>query len=137
MRMKVPLTGKAIDFDPELASLDKIGVSGDENDPIRVDVNLGNVSWKLISIDLEAQEAEIEVTPANIIEELKPGGDPEKTEDFTTRQVSNAEKQSFLNVAQQRADAAPRGQLKVTSTILNKYKNWKTEKVTLQGEEWL
>jgi len=130
MRIKVPLSGKATNFNPELADIDKIGVSGDNNDPIRVDIDLGNVSWRLISIDLEAKEAEIEVTPANSIDELKPGGDPKKSEDYVRRQVGDTEKQAFLSVAQQRADAAPRGQLKVTSTILNKYKNWKTEKVT-------
>ena len=129
MRMKVPLSGKAISFNPKLADMDKVGVSGDNNDPIRVDIDLGNVSWRLISIDLEAKEAEIEVTPANSIEELKAGGDPEKSEDLITRQVSDAEKQSFLSVAQQRANAASRGQLKVTSAILNKYKKWKAGKV--------
>ena len=130
MKMKVPLSGKATNFNPELANLDRIGVSGDNNDPIRVDIDLGNVSWRLISIDLEAKEAEIEITPANEITELKAGGDPEKSEDFITRQLSDAEKQASLVDAQIRADMAPRGQLKVTSTILNKYKNWKTEKVT-------
>ena len=130
MQLIVPMTGKVIDFDPTRAELDGSGVSGDPNDPVRVDIDLGNVSWKLVSIDLEAKEAEIEITPADNLDELKAGGNPDNPEDYTRRPALSSEKTGFLNIAQQRAAATPRGQLKVTSPILNKYKNWKTEKVT-------
>ncbi len=60
MRMKIPITGTVIQVNP--------CVIGAENDPIRpVEINLGNVSWTLIKLDLENEEMEIEVTPADRI----------------------------------------------------------------------
>lgn len=65
MRMLVPITGRVKDFNEKRAKLDGVGVSGYDDDPIQlININLGNVSWKLISIDLETDEAEIEVTAA-------------------------------------------------------------------------
>ena len=56
MRIKLPITGTVTEIEPF--------ISGDPNDPIRkVDIDLGNVSYKLISIDLDAEEMEIEITP--------------------------------------------------------------------------
>lgn len=61
MKLTIPITGTVTDFDPGLAKLDGIGVSGDPADPIRAFVDLGNVGWHLISINLEAETADIEV----------------------------------------------------------------------------
>ncbi len=57
MRMKIPITGTVASVEPN--------ISGEDIDPIRmVRINLGNISWKAISLDLENEEMEIEVTPA-------------------------------------------------------------------------
>jgi len=96
MRIKIPITGTVTDYDPEAAKLDGIGISGDPNDPVRIDVNLGNVSWKLVAIDLENDLAEIEVSPAEEISVLKSGGNPDNPKDWTSRATTEAEKQSFL-----------------------------------------
>lgn len=61
MRLKVPITGTVKDFDPELAKLGH-GVVGDDNDPVRIFVDLGDVSWQLVDIDLENGLFEIEVS---------------------------------------------------------------------------
>lgn len=59
MRMKIPITGTVIQVKP--------CILGDDNDPIRpVEINLGDVGWKLIHLDLDAEEMEIEVTPSPV-----------------------------------------------------------------------
>lgn len=55
MRMKVPIEGTVLTKAPN-------HISGDPDDPIRIVGDLGNVSWQLISLDLENEEMEIEVT---------------------------------------------------------------------------
>ncbi len=61
MRLKIPLTGTVTGFDPECHKLDSVGISGDPNDPVRpVDKNLGGISWRLVSIDLETDLMEVE-----------------------------------------------------------------------------
>lgn len=62
MRLKIPMTGEVIDFDPGCYKIDGIGISGNPDDPVRVvNLNLGGVSWRLVSIDLENDLMEIEV----------------------------------------------------------------------------
>lgn len=101
MKLKIPLTGKVTEYHPELEGYDASGgIGGDLNDPVRpVPVNLGNVSWRLISIDLETDLAEIEVTPSDRIsidiEKLDGEGNPI----YETREATEEEKQGFLNYA--------------------------------------
>lgn len=62
MRMKIPITGTVKQVEP--------CIIGDDNDPIRlIEIDLGNVSWRLIHLDLEAEEMEIEVTPSDSFNE--------------------------------------------------------------------
>ena len=68
MRLKVPMTGTVLEYDPVAAQIDGLGVAGDNNDPVKlIDINLGNVSWRLMSLDLENDLAGIEITPSEII----------------------------------------------------------------------
>lgn len=61
MRLKIPMTGTVIGFDPACYKLDSVGISGDNNDPVRpVGINLGGISWRLVSIDLETDLMEVE-----------------------------------------------------------------------------
>lgn len=100
MRLRVPITGTVISYDPALAKLDGIGISGDPNDPVRlVPVNLGNVSWRLVSIDLDNEVAEIEVTAGE--DTLYNTGEVDKNGKpiINSRPATFKEKEAFLKYA--------------------------------------
>lgn len=100
MRLKVPITGKVLDYDPVAGQIDGIGVVGDSNDPVKpVNINLGSVSWSLVTIDLENDLAEIEVSPGKDIVILKDGGNPDNPDDWISRPATVQEKQGFLDDA--------------------------------------
>lgn len=100
MRLKIPITGTVLDYDQVAGQIDGIGVVGDPNDPVKpVDINLGNVSWRLVTIDLENDLAEIEVSSGEKISILKDGGNPDNPDDWISRPATQAEKQGFLNDA--------------------------------------
>lgn len=94
----MPITGRVIDFNPELAKLGG-GIRGDLSDPIRIDIDLGNVSWRLVSIDLENDLAEIEVEPSDEISVDTGKLDAEGNPIYETRQATEIEKQGFLDYA--------------------------------------
>lgn len=100
MRLKIPLTGTVLEYDPVAAQLDGIGVVGDPKDPVRpVNLNLGGVSWRLIAIDLVNDLAEIEVSSPKFKDVLKDGGNPDNPDDWSRRQTTDTEKQIALNYA--------------------------------------
>lgn len=106
MRLKVPITGTVLDYDPVAGQIDGIGVVGDLNDPVKpVNINLGNVSWRLVTIDLENDLAEIEVSPRKNISILKDGGDPDNPEDWEGRLATELEKQGFLDYARNQVES--------------------------------
>jgi hypothetical protein len=117
MRLNVPLKGKVLSYDPAAAQLDGLGIVGDPNDPIRVDIDLGNVSWRLISIDLENDTAEIEVSPA---EEVRV--DPSNPENRQMRKATEAEKSQFLTHAQG-VVKGKKGKLEKTNEVVELWKN--------------
>lgn len=107
MRLKIPITGTVIDYDPEAAKLDGIGISGDNNDPVRVvSLDLGNISWHLVTIDLENSLMEVEAEASEKIDVpvLDTEGKPVLNEDgipeVSTRPTTPAEKQQILDNAQ-------------------------------------
>lgn len=101
MKLRIPLTGKVTEYHPELEEYGaSCGIGGDLNDPVKpVPINLGNVSWKLISIDLETDTAEIEVKPSDRISIPTGKFDAEGNEIYETREATEEEKQGFLNYA--------------------------------------
>lgn len=101
MRIKIPLTGKVMEYHPELDGITpSSGISGDLNDPIKpVPIDLGNVSWKLVGIDLENDLAEIDVTPAERAAFDTGKVDKEGKPIYEARQATEEEKQGFLNYA--------------------------------------
>ena len=103
MRLKIPLTGTVSEYDPKAAQWDGLGVVGDNNDPVKpININLGNVSWGLIAIDLVNDLAEIEVSPGENINVLKADKiPPGLAEDWTSRPATVEEKQGFLDHAKQ------------------------------------
>jgi len=112
MRLKIPITGKVLDYDPAAGQIDGIGVVGDPNDPVKiVNINLGNVSWRLVTIDLENDLAEIEVSPGENISILKDGGNPDNPEDWTSRPATEEEKQGFLDYAKNLVESHTKDEL--------------------------
>jgi len=98
MKLTVPLTGRVIQ-EGELFGDGKL--KGDPNDPIRlIDINLGNVSWTLVSIDLENEEATIEVAPGEKVSEPTGEIDAENNPVYRTRPATEEEKVAFIQYAQ-------------------------------------
>ena len=88
MRILVPITGTVINDNP---------VVGDPDDPIRlINVNLGNVSWKLVRLDLGNDMAEIEVTPGAAVSEETGELDAESKPVYRVRPTTKAEKDQAL-----------------------------------------
>ncbi len=136
MRMKVPITGTVTNFNIDTAKLDGIGISGDPNDPVRlIDLDLGNVSWKLISIDTENDEAEIEITPSPVIE-------VGTLDNSYVRPSTTKEKQRFLDEAEAKVKNKTRDQLYTetgskrlvkTSKHLVDYRKYKADIAEVNG----
>lgn len=106
MRLKIPMTGTVTDFDPECYKLDGIGVSGDNNDPVRVvNLNLGDIAWHLVGIDLENNLMEVEAEAAEQISdpvldaEGKPVLNTDGSPKFSSRPTTPKEKQQLLDNA--------------------------------------
>ena len=92
MRIKLPIRGTVKQIEPY--------ISGDPADPIQlVDINLGNVSWRLIKLDLDAEEMEIEVTPSETIDYDTGQKDEFDRPIFMSRQATAEEKTQFLEHA--------------------------------------
>ena len=87
MRMKIPITGTVAEAHPY--------VSGDDKDPIRlIRLPFGNVSFKVISLDIEREEMEIEVTPSPTVQyetgEVYDNGKPVLAQRNTTSEERDA-----------------------------------------------
>ena len=99
MRLTVPITGTVL----VEGSLDEL--VGDENDPISlIPIDLGNVSWTLIDIDLENEVAIIEVVASEIVSEptgnkiTLPSGNI--VNEYINRPTTETEKMQALRYAQ-------------------------------------
>lgn len=101
--LTVPITGTVISRDP---------VGGDPNDPLRpCDIDFGNVSWKMLSIDLDKMEMTIEVTAADkiavpVIDGLsKPVLDKDGKQLWVIRAPTDVEKAQYEDFAEAAAGA--------------------------------
>ncbi|MHB8084337.1 MAG: hypothetical protein ACYDHZ_00730 [Dehalococcoidia bacterium] len=107
MRLKIPMTGTVIDFDPEAAKLDGIGIVGDPTDPVRpININLGGIFWKLVSIDLDNDLMEVEASAQDnadvpmLDSKGKAVFDANGQQKYVTHLLTDAEKQAVLDNAQ-------------------------------------
>lgn len=92
MRLTMPLTGTVLVENP---------LTGDDNDPVRpIDLNLGNVSWTMLDVDLDNEVMIIEVSPGEKIDEPTGEEDGEGNPIYTRRKVTEEEKLKFLQDAQ-------------------------------------
>jgi hypothetical protein len=80
MKISIPLTGTLVSYSPLI---------GDDNDIIRpIELDLGNVSWQLLNLDLEHDLALIEVNPVKEIMDKTTG---------KMRPITEKERQDELN----------------------------------------
>ena len=112
MRLKVPFTGTVLDYDPEAAQIDGLGISGDPDDPIQlIDIDLGEQAWRLISLDLEAGLAEIEITADARVKKVRDGGKDGVEADWIDRPTTEQEKQALLDYARSQVEPYTKDQL--------------------------
>lgn len=103
--IRVPICGTVISRDPP---------EGDPKDPLRpCDIDFGNVSWRMVSIDVDKMTMVIEVTAADkiavpVVDNLgKPVLDKDTKEQlWVTRVPTDAEKTSYEDFAEQAAAGA-------------------------------
>ncbi|MBU0791544.1 MAG: hypothetical protein KKC55_13820 [Gammaproteobacteria bacterium] len=91
MRITLPLTGKVKEYIGDV-------VIGDNDDPIRpVDVDLGNVSWRMVDLDVDSETMTIEVQAAEklSVQTGMIGDEPV----YETRPMTEEEKQFSLDWA--------------------------------------
>lgn len=92
MRMKIPITGKVKQVHPCLL--------GDDNDIIRpINLPIGNVAWTMISLDIDAEEMEIEITLPETLEYDTGGTDTEGKPIISRRPTTQEEKDALIENA--------------------------------------
>lgn len=113
MKLSIPLTGTLVSYDPKLAKYGgSSGITGDLNDPIKpVPIDLGNVSWKIISVDLDNEMTEIEVSPAEFISEDTGQVDGQGEPIYTTRKATGQEKVGFIQHARDMVEGKTKDKL--------------------------
>ena len=91
MILKIPLTGTLLTYEPP---------SGDPDDPVRaIDLDLGNVKWHLVDLDLENDLAVIDVEPAEHITEDTGEKDEHGKPIRRLREATEGERKAFLSHA--------------------------------------
>ncbi len=109
MRLKVPLTGTVLVEGSVWGAGD---LKGDDNDPIRpIPIDLGNVSWKMVDVDLEGEVMIIEVSPTEEVDENTGQIDEEGKPIYQRRKATNQEKQEFLKYARNIIEGHTRDEL--------------------------
>ena len=97
MRLTVPITGTV---SVEGSAFGDGKLEGDPSDPIRlIDIDLGNVSWTMVDIDIENEVMIIEVEPAKTVPEDTGQVDGDGDPIFNMRAATAQEKAGFLNQA--------------------------------------
>lgn len=110
MKLTIPLTGTVLAEGSVHGAGD---LMGDENDPIRpIDIDLGNVSWIMVDVDLENEVMIIEVEPEDTIGEPTGETDLGTGEPIYRRRItSEQEKAAFLQHAQKLIETHTKGEL--------------------------
>ncbi|KKK65948.1 hypothetical protein LCGC14_2969000 [marine sediment metagenome] len=98
MILRIPITGTVL----VEGSIHGNGLlKGDPNDGIRpIPIDLGNVSWQMVDVDLENEEMVIEVMPGEVVSEPTGENDAEGNPIYTSRATTQQEKAGFLQHAQ-------------------------------------
>lgn len=104
MILTIPITGTVTFYNPKTGE-----VHGDPNDPVRKpdNLDLGNVSWVMVGIDVDKGTMDIEIAPAEevAIPSLDASGkqivDANGNPVGVVRATTDAEKQGYLAFAAQ------------------------------------
>lgn len=98
MKLTLPLTGTVL---VESLTPGANDFAGDPNDPVRpVDIDLGNVSWQMVSINIENEVMVIEVQPSEKIAEPTGEVDAKDKPIYRAKETTEQEKAEFLQYAQ-------------------------------------
>ena len=109
MRLQIPLTGTVLVEGSVWGAGDLVG---DPKDPIRpVDLDLGNVSWAMVDVDLENGVMVIDVEPGETVDEKTGEKDAEGSPVYRSRPASAGEKIGFLQHAQKLIEGHTREEL--------------------------
>ena len=112
MRLTIPLTG-TVQVEGSVWGEGKL--TGDPNDPIRpISIDLGNVSWTMVDVDLENGEMIINVEPAEEIDE-DTGGVNGSNSIYRRRPCTQQERQEFLQHAKNLIEGHKKDELYVMS----------------------
>ena len=110
MRLTVPITGTVL-VEGEVQG--KGNLVGDPKDPIRpVPIDLGNVSWTMIDVDLENETMIIEVQPALVVSEEIGEGDSAGKSIGTRRNTTGQERAGFLQYARNLVEGHTKDELR-------------------------
>lgn len=113
MKLTIPLTGTVL---REGSVWGKGKLKGAANDPIKpIPLNLGNVSWKMIDVDLENEVMVIDVQPAEETDEDTGQFDAENHPIVIRRPTTQAEKDGFLQYAKQLIEGHSKDELYLMS----------------------
>ena len=113
MILTIPLTGTVL---VEGSVLRDGLLKGSPDDPIRlIDINLGNVSWTMVDIDMGEEVMIIEVNPAEDLDEDTGQVDGEGKPIYLRRPTTEQEKEDFLQHARQLVEGKTKDELYVIS----------------------
>lgn len=99
MILTIPLTGTVL-LEGEVHG--KGNLVGDPDDPIRpIDLDLGNVSWRMVDIDLDNEVMVIEVEAGEKVSEPTGATSDEDVSIHITRLATKKEKAGFLKYARE------------------------------------
>ena len=105
MRLTIPITGTVAQegkFSKSAKVNEKDQLIGDPLDSIRpIGIDLGPVSWSVISVDIEKEQMTIEVTPSDKISVPTGKIDEEGEPIYIYRQATSEEKAEALEIARQ------------------------------------
>lgn len=115
MRLQIPLTGTVL---VEGSVWGEGKLTGDNADPIRpIDLDLGNVSWRMVDVDMANEVMIIEVEPAEFVNDpdLDTQGNQKIDADgkpmFKSRPATPREKEGFLQYARQLIEGHTKAEL--------------------------
>ena len=126
MRLTIPLTGTVL-VEGSVHGDGLLG--GADNDPIRpININLGNVSWTMIDIDLENEVMIIEVEPGDTISEPTGEIDAEDNPIYISRPATDEEKINLLQHAKDLIEGHTKNELYTISKCSRLKRPFKKEK---------
>ena len=131
MKLTVPLTGTVLVEGSVHGAGNLTGASKDFIRPINI--NLGNVSWTMVDVDLENEVMIIEVQPAEWVREDTGQVDGEGEPIYTRREATELEKAGFLQHARNLIEGHTKDELYTMSKSAKLKRPFKEKDEPIQG----